>query len=178
MNYNLDEAVQVLSKTPRVVRALLEGLSQSWTHSNEGAETWSPYNVVGHLIHAEKTNWIPRAKGILSHGEQYAFDPFDRVAMFEASKGKTLETLLEEFATLREQNLSTLHDFNLTENDLEKTGIHPQFGKVKLRELLATWVAHDLSHLRQIVRTMATQYETEVGPWRAFLSIYKSSSSQ
>jgi hypothetical protein len=172
MNYNLEEAIQVLSRTPSVVRALLEGLSESWTHSNEGSETWSPFDVVSHLIHADKTNWIPRTKGILNQREGYAFEPFDRFAMLEANKGKTLETLLEEFATLREQNIATLRNFKLTEADLEKTGIHPEFGKVKLREVLATWVAHDLSHLRQIVRTMAKQYETEVGPWKAYLSIF------
>jgi hypothetical protein len=173
MNYNLEEAVDVLSRTPSVLKALLGNLSQSWTRSNEGAETWSPYDVVGHLIHAEKTNWLPRAKGILSHGGDYSFEPFNRVAMFEESKGKTLEALLEEFAKLREQNLLTLREFKLTETDLEKTGIHPEFGKVKLRELLATWVVHDLSHLRQIVRTMAKQYETAVGPWKTYLSIFR-----
>jgi DinB superfamily len=171
MNYNLEEATEILSRTPDVLRALLGGLSHPWTHRNEGLETWSPYHVVGHLIHAEQTNWMPRAKGILGHPEQYAFEPFNRTAMFEESKHKTLETLLEEFAVLREQNLVTLRDFKLTEPDFEKTGIHPEFGKVRLRELLATWVVHDLSHLRQIVRTMAKQYETEVGPWRAYLSI-------
>jgi hypothetical protein len=171
MNYKLEEAVEVLSRTPNVIRALLAGLSGPWTHNNEGPETWSPYDVVGHLIHAEESNWIPRAKGILYHHEDYAFEPFNRFAMFEKSKGKTLETLLDEFAKLREQNLVALREFKLTERDLEKTGIHPEFGRVKLRELLATWVVHDLSHLRQIARTMARQYETEVGPWKAFLSI-------
>jgi hypothetical protein len=173
MNYNLEEATSLLSQTPTVLKSLLGNLSQSWTHSNEGSDTWSPYDVVGHLIYAEKTNWILRAKGILQHSENYALEPFNRVAMFEESKGKTLEMLLEEFALIRKQNLLTLQEFKLTESDLEKTGIHPEFGKVKLRELLSTWVVHDLSHIRQIVRTMAKQYETAVGPWKAFLSILR-----
>jgi hypothetical protein len=172
MNFNLEEAVDLLSRTPALLNALLKGLSDTWTNNNEGPETWSPYDVVGHLIAAEKTNWLPRAKLILE-GEGHPFEPFDRVAMFETSRGKTLEDLLEEFAKLREQNLQTLREFELTEHDFEKVGNHPDLGKVTLRQLLATWVVHDLSHLRQIVRTMAKQYATEVGPWKAYLSVFQ-----
>lgn len=173
MQYSLEEACEILSRTPSVLSTMLEGLPQSWTHANEGPDTWSPFDVVGHLIHAEKTNWLPRARGILNQGESYTFEPFDRTAMFEASQGKPLETLLRDFAILRKQSLSLLQSFGLTESDFNKTGLHPDFGQVTLRALLATWVVHDLSHIRQIVRTMAKQYESEVGPWKAYLSIFK-----
>jgi uncharacterized damage-inducible protein DinB len=172
MNYTIEEATEVLSRTPSVLRALLENLPDIFLRSNEGPDTWSPYDVVGHLIHAEKTNWIPRASGIVKQGEHYNFEPFNRTAMFEENKGKPITLLLEEFATARRESLDTLHSFYLTPDMLEKTGIHPDFGSVRLRELLATWVAHDLSHVGQIVRTMAKQYEAEVGPWKAYLSIF------
>lgn len=173
MNFNLEEAIDLLSRTPALLKALLNGLSDNWVNTNEGPETWSPYDVVGHLINAEKTNWIPRAKMILNEGDSRPFESFDRFAMFETSQGKRLEDLLEEFAALREQNILTLRAFKLTENDFEKVGNHPDLGKVTLKELLSTWVVHDLSHTRQIVRTMAKQYETGVGPWKAYLSIFQ-----
>ena len=127
--------------------------------------------MVGHLINAEKTNWLTRAKAILEHGETRRFEPFDRFAHFETSKGKTIDDLLEEFAAARQQNIAALHELKLSEDDLQKTGTHPEFGRVSLGELLATWVVHDLSHIRQITRTMAKQYAREVGPWQAYLSI-------
>jgi uncharacterized damage-inducible protein DinB len=171
MKFNLDEAIEVLCRTPTLLKALLDGLSHNWVDNNEGSETWSPYDVIGHLIHGERTDWITRAKVILNYGESRPFEPFNRFAQFEASKGKTVEELLEEFSELREQNIITLREFKLTDNDLEKTGAHPELGEVTLGELLATWVVHDLDHIGQIARTMAKQYEMEVGPWKAYISI-------
>ena len=171
MTFKLQEAIEVLSRVPASLKALLLGLSNNWVDNNEGPKTWSPYDVVGHLINAEKTNWMVRVKAILDYGENHPFEPFDRFAQFKASQGKSLGELLEEFAILRKQNIMILREYGLTKEDFEKTGKHPEFGKVKLSELLATWVVHDLSHIRQIVRTMAKQYETEVGPWKAYLSI-------
>ena len=171
MKFNLDEAIEILSRTPALLKALLKDLSRNWVDKNEGSETWSPYDVIGHLIHGERTDWITRLKVILNYGESRPFEPFDRFAQFEASKGKSLEELLEEFAALREQNIMTLRELKITESDLEKTGKHPELGKVTVEELLATWVVHDLDHVGQVARTMAKQYEREVGPWRAYLSI-------
>lgn len=173
MTKKLAEAIEVLERTPSTITALLSGLSSHWTEGLEGPETWSPYDVVGHLVNAEKSNWLVRLNTILDEGEGKIFDPFDRFAHFETSKGHTLEELLEEFANLRKQNIQILQELGLTEDHFEKVGLHPEFGKVKLGELLATWVVHDLSHIRQIVRTMAKQYETEVGPWKAYLSVFK-----
>lgn len=173
MEFKLDEALEILSRTPGTLKGLLAGLSANWVNSTEGPDTWSPYDVVGHLISAEKTNWMLRVNSILEHGKSRTFVPFDRVAHFETSKGKSLDSLLAEFAALHKQNIQKLRDLDLSEQDLEKLGGHPEFGDVRLSELLATWVVHDLSHIRQIVQTMARQYETEVGPWRAYLSIFK-----
>jgi hypothetical protein len=171
MEFDLEEAMAALSRTPAALKAMLSGLPRNWTENNEGPETWSPYDVIGHLIHGERVDWIPRAKIILEHGEARPFDPFDRFAQFEESKGKTLGELLEEFAALREQNLATLREMKIGAGDFEKTGRHPALGKVTLKELLATWVTHDLDHIAQIARTMAKQYATEVGPWQAYISI-------
>ncbi|MGE0128372.1 MAG: DinB family protein [Blastocatellales bacterium] len=171
MEFNLDEAMAVLSRTPATLKAMLNGLPRNWLENNEGPETWSPYDVIGHLVHGERTDWIPRAKIVLEHGEARPFDPFDRLAQFEESKGKTLGDLLDEFAALREQNLTTLREMKISAADFEKTGQHPAFGKVTLKELLATWVAHDLDHIAQIARTMAKQYVAEVGPWQAYITI-------
>ncbi|MCI0706249.1 MAG: DinB family protein [Ignavibacteriae bacterium] len=173
MNFDLSQAEAVLSKTPATLDALLKDLPDEWTKNNEGLDTWSPYDVIGHLIHGEKTDWIPRAKMILEHGELRTFDTFDRFAMFTESKGKTLEQLLEEFGVLRTENLRILGALQLTPAQLERTGTHPTLGRVTLKQLLATWVAHDLDHVGQIVRTMAKQYSNEVGPWSAFLSILR-----
>lgn len=171
MNFNLDEATAVLSRTPSVLKAMLNGLPESWLNGNEGPETWNPYDVIGHLVHCERADWIMRAKVILEHGEARPFDPLDRFAQFEESKGKTSGELLDEFAALRERNLVTLREMKIGAAELEKTGQHPALGRVKLKELLSTWVAHDLDHIGQIARTMAKQYAIEVGPWQAYVSI-------
>src|SRR5215471_8450393 len=158
MEFNLDEAMAALSRTPATLKALLDGLPRNWIENNEGPDTWSPYDVIGHLVHGERTDWIPRAKIILEYGEARPFDPFDRFAQFEENKGKTIGELLDEFAALRQQSLATLRELNISDEDLERTGQHPGLGKVMLKELLATWVAHDLDHVAQIARTMAKQY--------------------
>lgn len=173
MQFNLEQVTEIPARTPAVLNALLNGLSSAWTTNNEGEETWSPYDVIGHLIHAERTDWIPRLNIILTSGEAEPFPPFDRFAMFEESKGETLEDLLTTFAELRAQSLATLANLNLAPEDLDKRGTHPAFGAVRLQELLATWVVHDLSHLAQIARTMAKQYSEAVGPWTQYLSILK-----
>jgi uncharacterized damage-inducible protein DinB len=171
MEFDLDKATAVLARTPATLRTLLKDLPRDWVETNEGANTWSPYDVIGHLIHGERTDWITRVKIILEHGESRPFDPFDRFAQFEESKGKTLGELLEEFAALRERNLATLREMKIGAGDFEKTGQHPALGRVTLKELLATWVTHDLDHIAQVARTMAKQYASEVGPWQAYISI-------
>lgn len=171
MQFQLEDAVAVLTRTPATLRALLKDLPSVWTTQNEGPETWSPFDVVGHLNHAERADWIPRAQIIMQHGEAQAFPPFDRLAQFEESNGKTLGQLLDEFAALRAQSLATLRALKLTDAELAKTGQHPAFGRVTLKELLATWVAHDLDHIAQIVRVMAKQYAVEVGPWQQYISL-------
>lgn len=173
MEFQLESAKGVLRTTPGTLGALLGGVSEEWVYSTEGGETWSPYDVVGHLIHADETNWLPRARNILQHGESGVFEPFDRVAMFEKSKGKSLSDLLDEFATVRHQCLKELDQLGLTEELLDKQGLHPDFGVITLRQLLSTWVVHDLDHIQQIVRTMAKQYVETVGPWRDYLSILR-----
>jgi hypothetical protein len=171
MDFKLDNAKEILSRTPRTLSALLADLSETWLRQNEGPETWSPFDIIGHLIHAEKTDWIPRAKIILEEGEARAFDPFDRFVMFEVSKNKSPAELLDTFARLRETNLRQLDQMNLTHEALEKRGRHPEFGVVTLKQLLATWVVHDLGHIAQIGRVMAKQYRQEVGPWQAYLPV-------
>jgi hypothetical protein len=171
MDFDLDEGMAVLARTPATLRALFEGLPRGWVEGNEGPETWSAFDVLGHLIHGERTDWIARTRILLEHGTEKPFDPFDRFAHFEASKGKSIDDLLEEFAGLRERNLETLRDMNLSAEDLDKEGMHPELGAVTLRELLATWVTHDLGHLAQISRAMAKQYGDQVGPWGAYLPI-------
>ena len=171
MRFQLADALAVLQRTPGTLRALLGGLGDGWVHSNYGEGTFSPFDVVGHLIHGERTDWIPRARIILEHGEARAFDKFDRFAQFAASKGKSLAALLDEFTALRRENLQLLERMQLTDADLDRLGRHPELGTVTLRQLLATWVAHDLDHVMQIVRVLARQYSEEVGPWRAYLRI-------
>ena len=173
MNANLDDAIDILKRTPSVLNSLLLDLPDSWSRTNEGADTWSPFDVVGHLLHGEETDWIPRIKIILNDGEARTFDSFDRNAQFRSSVGKSLSDLLREFAELRAASLATLAECNLTNSDLQKTGTHPEFGRVTLGELLATWVVHDLSHIAQIGRVMCKQYAEAVGPWRAYLPILK-----
>jgi DinB family protein len=167
----MEEGVAVLARTPATLDAMLRGLPEAWIAANEGDKTWSPYDVVGHLIHGERTDWMPRVKMILAHGESRAFDTFDRFAQFTASQGRTLDSLLDEFATCRRDNLRELAELSLTGADLDRRGRHPVFGSVTLRQLLATWVAHDLDHVVQISRVLAQQYASEVGPWSAYLRI-------
>lgn len=173
--FTLYEAVAVLSRTPAALDAMLRDLPDGWIAANEGGDTWSPYEVVGHLIHGERTDWIPRAKMIVESGESRPFPKFDRFAQFEESAGKTLAGLLDEFADARRKSLRELEQLNLTDDDLGRRGTHPAFGSVTLRQLLSTWVAHDLDHIMQISRILARQYSDEVGPWRAYLRIISDS---
>lgn len=168
---DLSEAIAVLERTPATLDTLLRGLPDGWIHAHEGGETWSPFDVIGHLIHGEQTDWLGRIRIILEHGEGRPFDKFDRLAQFAASKGRTLDALLDEFAALRRANLGALRGLGLGPADLVRTGTHPAFGRVTLGQLLATWVAHDLDHVVQIARVLARQYSDEVGPWRAYLRI-------
>jgi hypothetical protein len=170
-NFDLADTVRALAETPGVLRALLARLPEAWLHTNEGPETWSPFDVVGHLIHGEKTDWIPRAKHILQGPPTVPFEPFDRLAQFHESGGKTLATLLDEFAALRQRNLDELAGLALDEADLDLEGTHPELGTVKLRQLLATWVCHDYSHIGQIARVLAKRHREAVGPWARYLSI-------
>ena len=170
MRFQLDEAIPVLERTPLVLRALLAGQPRNWVVNNEGDDSWSPFNVVGHLIDGERTDWIPRALIILGR-ESRPFDPFDRFNHLSATRGVSLEDLLETFARLRAANVETVKQWNLDEDQLAMTGTHPALGPVTLRQLLATWVAHDLGHIGQVVRVMAKQYENEVGPWKEYLPV-------
>ena len=171
MDFNLAEGMAVLERTPHAFRAMLDGLSPAWTDATEGPETWSQYVIVGNLIHAERTDWIPRAQIILAQGPERRFTPYDRFAQLHESQGKSLADLLDEFARLRAANLSTLAGWRLTDAQLALEGLHPEFGAVTLRQLLATWVAHDLGHIAQTARVMAKQYRDAIGPWRAYLPI-------
>jgi hypothetical protein len=171
MNFTMNIGVAVLERTPATLRALLSGLPVEWTGATEGPETWSPYDIVGHLIHGERTDWIPRARIILAQGDNRRFEPYDRFAQFRESQGKSLGDLLDEFARLRTANLATLMGWRLTDGQLALAGEHPAFGTVTLRQLLATWVAHDLGHIAQTARVMAKQYRDAVGPWRAYLPV-------
>ena len=168
---NMDEAIQILARTPSVLQTFLVDLPAGWTESGGDLEDWRPFDVVGHLIHGELTDWIPRARTILEQGEGQTFEPFDRVAQFERSAGKTLSELVDEFAVLRRENLEVLRNWQLGAQDLDRSGRHPELGRVTLQQLLATWVVHDLNHLAQICRSMAGLYVDEVGPWRQYLSI-------
>ncbi|HEX9952293.1 MAG TPA: DinB family protein [Rubricoccaceae bacterium] len=171
MDFDLPTGIAVLERTPNTVRALLAGLPAAWTDATEGPETWSPFDILGHLVHGERTDWVPRAQLILAQGPQRRFSPYDRFAQFRESQGKSLADLLDEFEHLRAVNLATLAGWRLTETHLALTGEHPAFGPVTLRELLATWVAHDLGHVAQTARVMAKQYREAVGPWRAYLPV-------
>lgn len=173
MNFTPNHAIDLLARTPGVLRAMLVGLSAEWVHANYGEDTFSPFDVVGHLIHGEKEDWISRAKIILEYGSARPFEPYDRYAQFEASHGKSLEDLLGEFDRLRAANLKTLAEMELTPQKLALRGRHPALGEVTLEQLLATWVAHDLNHIAQIARCLATQYADAVGPWREYLGVLK-----
>jgi uncharacterized damage-inducible protein DinB len=170
-SFTLDEALPVLRATPEVLRAWLSELPDVWTRATEGPETWSPYDIVGHLIHGERTDWIPRLESLLAHGESKPFTPFDRFAQFYASRGKSLTELLDTFADLRTDNLNRLASHSLKVSDFERRGRHPELGPVTLGQLLATWVAHDLTHLGQIARVMARRYTQAVGPWVEYLPL-------
>ena len=171
LDYDLERSIPLLERTPAVLRSLLAGLPDGWVHATDGPGTWSAFDVMGHLIHGEKTDWIPRARHIMDVGPSEPFPTFDREAMFEASRGRSVDSLLEEFATRRAESLAALRALNLKPGDLDRRGLHPQLGTVTLRQHLATWVAHDLGHIRQIAQTLGRQYRDEVGPWRAFLSM-------
>lgn len=168
--FNLDDAVAILERTPASLSALLAGVPERWVRATEGDESWSPYDVIGHLIDGERMNWMVRARHIL-RGEQRPFDPFDRTAHLSENQGKSVDELLTAFAELRRENVAALVSMNLTSADLSRTGQHPEFGEVRLSQLLATWVVHDLNHIGQIVQTMAKVYGHAVGPWTAYLSI-------
>ena len=171
MKYSLEKSYQILERTPLVLTTLLSGLDDGWVMNNEGPDTFSPYDVIGHLIHGEKTDWTARTKVILEFGLSKPFIPWDRFAQFEASKGKTLAELLDEFGQLREDNIRWLRSLNLTGDDLNKKGMHPVLGEVTMRNLLTTWVVHDLTHIAQVTRVMAKQYKEEMGPWPQFFRI-------
>jgi DinB superfamily len=171
MEHNLQHTMALLARTPASLNALLRDLPEQWTLRNEGGNTSNAFDVIGHLIHGERTDWMPRAKRILEFGESRAFDPFDRRAQERESRRKSLSELLDEFAQLRSGNLATLRALNLKPEDLERRGLHPALGVVTLSQLLATWAAHDLTHLHQISRIMAHQYQEVVGPWKAYLGV-------
>jgi hypothetical protein len=173
MPHTLQETIALLSRTPVALDAFLRDLPESWTFQNEGEKTWSAFDVVGHLIHGERTDWMPRAKTILQFGESRAFEPFDRWAQERESQGRSLPQLLDEFGRLRLENVNELRALNLQREDLEKRGKHPALGVVTLSELLSTWAVHDLTHLHQISRIMAFQYRDAVGPWSAYLGVLK-----
>lgn len=174
MKFDLDKSISLLQSTPLILQTWFDGLSPDWILSNEGDETWSPFDVVGHLNHGEKTDWIPRIEIILSDKEDKEFIPFNRFAMFTESEGKSIQDLLTEFEELRRQNIERLRSLRITRAALDKTGLHPDLGTVTLRQLISTWVAHDLDHLGQIAGIMARQYKEEVGPWKAYLGILDS----
>ena len=171
MHFQLSNAVPVLERTPATLDAMLRDLPADWTDADEGPETWSPWVVLGHLVHGERTDWMPRATMILAQQPGSTFEPYDRFAQFHESAGRTMAELLDQFAALRRANLDTLRALHLTEAQLELTGTHPAFGTVTLRQLLATWVAHDLGHIAQVSRVMAKQYRDAVGPWRQYLPV-------
>lgn len=174
MNFTLEKSIDILERTPHVINAMLQNKSEDWTSHNEGGETWSVFDIIGHLIHGEKTDWMLRTDIILSENADKTFEAYDRFAQFEASKGKSLSQLLDEFALLRKENVARLRSKNLTDTHLAKTGFHPAFGEVTLAQLLSTWTVHDLNHIAQISRVMAYQYKSDVGSWVAYLGILKS----
>ena len=171
MEFRLDRAREILERTPPTLRSLLQDLPQDWTSPNEGEGTWSPHEVLAHLIHGERADWIPRARIILAGDESATFTPFDREAGFAEARRQPLNSLLQTFARLRSENLRTLARLELGERQLEMGAQHPRFGRVTMRQLLATWVVHDLNHLAQISRVMSKQYQNEVGPWEEFLGV-------
>jgi hypothetical protein len=168
---SLTDTIALLSRTPAALNALLGGLPDIWVRSNEGADTWTVFDVVGHLIYADRTDWMPRLRLILETGETRPFEPFDRFAQIRENEGKSLEEILDEFGRVRAETLASLRLLNLQKGDLARRGMHPAFGAVTLAQLLATWAIHDLNHLHQISRVMAHQYREAVGPWSAYLGV-------
>jgi len=173
MNFSLEEAIELLKKTPHTLEAFLVGLSEGWVECREGEGTWNAIEVIDHLIEGEITNWIPRLQMILEDGESKTFLPFDRFAHLDQEAKKSMKERISEFKKLREQNIIKLKELVNPETHLELTGVHPAFGVVKVRELISTWVVHDVTHMAQIVRVMAKRYQTDVGPWREYLGILK-----
>lgn len=173
MEHDLSQTISLLTRTPAALQTLLRDLPDTWTAPNEGEGTWSVSEVVGHLIYGERTDWMPRTRLILQYGEIRAFDPFDMQGHVRECEGKSLDRLLDEFARLRSQNLVELQALNLQPSDLALRGLHPALGPVTLSQLLATWPAHDLTHLHQISRIMAHQYREAVGPWRGYMGVFK-----
>ena len=173
MEFQLDHATEILRRTPATLNSLLRHLPEEWLLATEGPESWSPFDVVGHLIHAEEADWIPRARVILEHGEGRAFEPFDRHAMFEKARGKAIGDLLDDFERLRGESLKRLEEMSLTPEMLGRRGTHPELGAVTLGQLLSTWVVHDLGHIGQVVRVMAKQYGEAVGAWEAYLPVLR-----
>ncbi len=171
MKFELSKAIEILRQTPYSLSRLLEDLSPEWVESEGNKNNWSPYDVIGHLIHAEETDWIPRAAIILERGDNPRFEPFDRLAQFKEAPARSLQDLLTEFAHLRNASLERLAGWQLSEDDLDLIGVHPEFGQVNLRQLLAAWAVHDLNHIRQVVTYLSRKYSDQVGPWKAYLSI-------
>lgn len=171
MQFDLNKSIQILERTPTVLIDMLSNIDEGWTMNNEGEETWSAYDIVGHLIHGEHTDWMARLNIILKDEGDKKFIPFDRFAQFKECEGKDLPQLLQEFKNLREKNLEKLKTLQLNEEDLNKTGIHPYFGEVTLRQLLSTWTIHDLTHIAQISRVMAKQYKEAIGPWTEYFRL-------
>jgi hypothetical protein len=171
MRFEPASSLDILRRTPATLRALLDGASDAWTRSNEGPDTFSPFDVVGHLIDGEETDWMPRACIILSRNPEATFAPYDRFRHYQRNRGRSLDSLLDEFARLRAANLESLATWNLGEGELDLRATHPSLGPVTLRQLLATWVAHDLGHVAQVARVMAKQYRDEVGPWVQYLPV-------
>ncbi|MGZ4790025.1 MAG: DinB family protein [Terriglobales bacterium] len=173
MGHNLEETIALLGRTPATLNSLLRDLPETWTHRNEGDGTFTAYDVVGHLIYADREDWLPRARRILEHGEAKPFDAFDHMGHVKQSKGKSLSQLLDEFLTVRAEALDQLRALNLHASDMERRGRHPALGPVTMSELLATWAGHDLTHLHQVSRIMAHQYREVVGPFAEYLGVMK-----
>ena len=173
MNFDLDQSIEILERTPRVFNELLHGLSSGWYLANEGPDTWSAFDIVGHLIHGEKTDWIPRAKIILGNLPDKTFEPFDRFAQLKDSQAKSMTDLLVEFKELRTNNIGELKELNLQESDFARIGIHPDLGEVTLANLISTWTVHDMSHIYQVSRVLSKRYSKDVGPWKAYIRVIK-----
>lgn len=171
MKFSLEKSIEILERTPAILELYLNDLSQDWIKNNEGENTWSPYDIIGHLVHGEKTDWIVRIKVILNDSDNIQFEPFDRFAQMSLDKNRPISELLKEFRDLREMNLNELKALQIVEMDFKRMGIHPELGKVSLAQLISTWVVHDMGHIAQISRVMAKQYKSEVGPWVNYLGI-------